>query len=35
MQAVRNNRYVILQSDMEKGWRSQTKRSETEYSFYT
>jgi len=34
MQAVRKNRYVILPSDFEEGWKSHTKRTVTEYAFY-
>ena len=34
MQAVRENRYVILAKDFEKGYRNNIKRDETEHEFY-
>ena len=35
MQAVRKNRYVILQKDFEKGYNTHTKKSEQEFAFYS
>ena len=35
MQAVRKNRYTILQKDFEKGYKIHTKKSEQEFSFYS
>lgn len=34
MQAVRKNRYVILNSDIEKGYKANVKKNETEHDFY-
>ena len=34
MQAVRENRYVILSKDFEKGYKSSVKKDETEHEFY-
>ena len=34
MQAVRENRYVILSKDFEKGYKSNVKKDETEHEFY-
>ena len=34
MQAVRKNRYVILTKDFEKGFKSQTKKSNVDFEFY-
>ncbi|KAH9573591.1 hypothetical protein CY35_01G008800 [Sphagnum magellanicum] len=34
MQAVRKNRYVILPKDFEKGYRSNVKKSDTDFEFY-
>lgn len=34
MQAVRKNRYVILPKDIEKGYKSNVKKSDHEFSFY-
>ncbi|KAH8954950.1 hypothetical protein BDL97_08G108200 [Sphagnum fallax] len=34
MQAVRQNRYVILPKDFEKGYRSNVKKSDTDFEFY-
>ena len=34
MQAIRNNRYVILPKDLEKGYQAHVKKSETEFAFY-
>ena len=34
MQAVRKNRYVILQKDVENGYKTHTKKSEQEFAFY-
>lgn len=35
MQAVRSNRYVILPKDFEIGYKEHTKKSDTEFAFYT
>ncbi|PAN46003.1 hypothetical protein GQ55_9G151700 [Panicum hallii var. hallii] len=34
MHAVRKNRYVILQKDLEKGYRTNVKKPETDFDFY-
>ncbi|WAR19252.1 PRS6B-like protein [Mya arenaria] len=34
MQAVRENRYVVLAKDFEKGYKNNTKKDETEHEFY-
>lgn len=34
MHAVRKNRYVILSKDIEKGYRSQVKKADTDFEFY-
>lgn len=34
LQAVRNNRYVILPKDFQKAYRKATKKTEAEHSFY-
>lgn len=34
MHAVRKNRYVILSKDLEKGYKSNVKKSENEFEFY-
>lgn len=34
MQAVRKNRYVILPKDFEKGYKANSKKSDTEFEFY-
>lgn len=34
MQAVRKNRYVILPADIEKGYKNNVKKSDTEFEFY-
>ena len=34
MQAVRNNRYVVLPKDFEKGYKSNTQKNDTEFAFY-
>ncbi len=34
MQAVQKNRYVILPKDFEKGYRSNVKKSDTDFEFY-
>jgi ATP-dependent 26S proteasome regulatory subunit len=34
MQAVRKNHYVILPKDFEKGYRSNVKKSDTDFEFY-
>jgi 26S proteasome regulatory subunit T3 len=34
MQAVRKNRYVILPQDIEKGYKSNVKKSGNEFEFY-
>jgi len=34
MQAVRKNRYVILNKDIEKGYKANVKKNETEHEFY-
>jgi len=34
MQAVRKNCYVILPKDFEKGYRSNVKKSDTDFEFY-
>jgi 26S proteasome regulatory subunit T3 len=34
MQAVRNNRYVVLPKDFEKGYKATTNKNETEFEFY-
>jgi 26S proteasome regulatory subunit T3 len=35
LHAVRNNRYVILTKDLEKAYKNNIKRSDTEFEFYT
>ncbi|KAF8820926.1 putative 26S proteasome regulatory subunit 6b [Cardiosporidium cionae] len=35
MQAVRKNRYVILPKDFEKGWKSNVRKHDQEYDFYS
>jgi len=35
MQAVRNNRYVILPKDFEVGYKANTKQSDSEFAFYS
>ena len=34
MHAVRKNRYVILPKDFEKGYKSNVKKSDTDFEFY-
>lgn len=34
MHAVRKNRYVILPKDFEKGYRSNVRKSDTDFEFY-
>ena len=34
MQAVRENRYVVLTKDFEKGYKNNVKKDETEHDFY-
>ena len=34
MQAVRENRYVILAKDFEKGYKNNVKKDEQEHEFY-
>lgn len=34
LQAVRKNRYVILPSDFEKGYKKNVKKADTEHDFY-
>ncbi len=34
MQAVRKNRYVILAKDLEKGYKSNVKKTDTDFEFY-
>ena len=34
MQAVRENRYVVLSKDFEKGYKNNIKKDETEHEFY-
>lgn len=34
MQAVRENRYVVLASDFEKGYKNSLKKSDQEFEFY-
>ena len=34
MQAVRENRYVVLAKDFEKGYKNNIKKDETEHEFY-
>lgn len=34
MQAIRNNRYVILPKDLEKGYQEHVKKGENEFAFY-
>ena len=34
MQAVRENRYVVLGKDFEKGYKNNTKKDEQEHEFY-
>jgi 26S proteasome regulatory subunit T3 len=34
LQAVRKNRYVILPKDIEKGYKSNVKKSDNEFEFY-
>jgi 26S proteasome regulatory subunit T3 len=34
MHAVRKNRYVILAKDLEKGYKSNVKKTDTDFEFY-
>lgn len=34
MQAVRKNRYVILSKDIEKGYKANVKKADTDFEFY-
>ena len=34
MQAVRENRYIVLPKDFEKGYKANIKKDETEHDFY-
>ena len=34
MQAVRENRYIVLPKDFEKGYKNNIKKDETEHEFY-
>lgn len=34
MQAVRENRYIVLAKDFEKGYKNNIKKDETEHEFY-
>lgn len=34
LQAVRNNRYVILSKDLENGYKANVKKTSTEFEFY-
>lgn len=34
MHAVRKNRYVILTKDLEKGYKSNVKKEDTNFEFY-
>ena len=34
MQAVRDNRYIVLPNDFEKGYKNNIKKDETEHEFY-
>jgi len=34
MQAVRNNRYVVLPKDFEKGYKANTQKNDTDFEFY-
>ncbi len=34
MQAVRENRYIILAKDFEKGYKNNIRKGETEHDFY-
>lgn len=34
MQAVRNNRYVVLAKDFEKGYKANTQKNDTQFEFY-
>merc|ERR1712137_618262 len=34
LQAVRNNRYVVLTADFDKAYKKTIKRADTEYAFY-
>ena len=34
MQAVRQNRYVIMAKDIEEGYKSVIRKNQNEYSFY-
>ena len=34
MHAVRKNRYVILNKDLEKGYKNNVKKTENEFNFY-
>ena len=34
MQAVRENRYVVLSKDFEKGYKANIKKGEQEHEFY-
>jgi 26S proteasome regulatory subunit T3 len=35
LHAVRNNRYVILPADMEKAYKNNVKKADTDFEFYT
>jgi len=34
MQAVRNNRYVVLPADFEKGYKANTVKNDKDFEFY-
>ncbi len=34
MQAVRNNRYVVLPKDFEKGYKANTQKKDKDFEFY-
>ena len=34
MQAVRENRYIVLAKDFEKGYKNNIRKGETEHDFY-
>lgn len=34
MHAVRKNRYVVLAKDLEKGYKSNVKKTDTDFEFY-
>ena len=34
MQAVRNNRYVVMNKDFEKGYKANTQKNDKDFEFY-